>query len=129
MKFAHLGLCYLASPYSHPSAEVRHERFVAAAKASKELMSRGVLVFSPILHSVPIVEHAGGGTAWEDWAEYDKALIRRCSALLVLQIGGWVDSVGVGAEIEFANDWEIPVVGVSVCDYDSAVAYLVGRLS
>lgn len=72
-------------------------------------MEFGVLVFSPILHSVPMVECAGAGTTWNDWAAYDTAFIRRCSRVFVLMLDGWDKSVGVKAEMELCAKLGIPV--------------------
>ena len=61
-------MIYLASPYSHPDPAVRKERFHAACQARAELIRAGWIVFSPIVHSHPLVEH-GVPTTWDFWAE------------------------------------------------------------
>jgi len=37
-------MIYLASPYSHPDKNVMNRRYVAAVKATAELMRRGVVM-------------------------------------------------------------------------------------
>lgn len=95
-------LCYLASPYTHELKSVMHERFLAAAKATADLIAQGHLVFSPILHGVPLVEYADLGHLWADWENINREWITRCDGVWVLKITGWDNSVGVRAEVEFA---------------------------
>ena len=52
-------MIYLASPYSSPNRTERWLRYQAAYQAAAALMRRGLVVFSPIAHSVSICE-AGG---------------------------------------------------------------------
>lgn len=47
------GLIYLASPYSHESAEVREARFHAVVEAAGVLMRAGHVVYSPIAPDQP----------------------------------------------------------------------------
>ena len=48
------NIIYLACPYTHPSAEVRLQRFELATRAAAKLISEGLIVFSPITMSHPI---------------------------------------------------------------------------
>jgi nucleoside 2-deoxyribosyltransferase len=104
-------MIYLASPYSHPSAHVRQQRFEAACRAAAALLRAGIPVFSPIAHSHPIAQH-GLPDTWEFWRSIDREYLRRCRALVVLRLSGWDTSVGVQAEIELARRWGIPVIEV-----------------
>lgn len=102
-------LAYLATPYTHPEPLVMEARYRAVTKAAGVLFSLGIPVFSPITHSHPVKLSANLTTPWADWALYDEAIITRaCSFLLVLQLDGWAESVGVTAEREIAARIEMP---------------------
>lgn len=93
---------YLASPYSHPDPAVRQRRYEAAVAGAAELWRRGHVVFSPIAHSHPIALHGIEGT-WEQWLEFDTAILAICDELRVLMMEGWDESSGVAAEVQVAS--------------------------
>lgn len=101
-------MIYLASPYSHADASVRERRFDAACVAAAFFMRTGQSVFSPIVHSHPLVRY-GLPTDWEFWKSHDCEHLRRCDCVIVLTLEGWKDSRGVRAEIELANELHLPV--------------------
>lgn len=101
-------MIYLASPYSHPDPAVRQRRFEAACEYTARLMNAGLLVFSPVVHSHPLVAY-GLPTDWEYWRRLDVAHLDRCERMMVLKLDGWRESVGVEAEIAVAVDRGIPV--------------------
>jgi hypothetical protein len=103
------------------------ERFSRTAMATAEFTRQGILIFSPILHSVPMVELGYGGTTWEHWADYDTAFIKKCKQVFVLQLDGWKQSRGVTAEIEICRANGIPVIGVNPLDIEEAVQLFVAR--
>lgn len=99
------GLIYLASPYSHPDAEVREERFRAACRAASVLMSRGHAVVSPIAHSHAVCVHSAGGLDALDaalWQRQDAPLLAAASEVWVLLLPGWTQSAGVQHEVKEA---------------------------
>ena len=95
-------MIYLASPYSDPDPAVKAQRFDVACEAAAALMRQGHMVFSPIAHTHPIARFDLPG-GWHFWAAYDRAFIQWCDELWVLTLPGWDASVGVTAEIEFAD--------------------------
>jgi Domain of unknown function (DUF1937) len=101
-------MLYLATPYSHPDPAIREGRFHAACRATAALMSAGDVVFCPIAHSHPLVDH-GLPTGWAYWEHVDREFLQRCDELLVLTLPGWEESVGVAAEIQIANELGKPV--------------------
>jgi hypothetical protein len=101
-------MTYLASPYSHPDPAVREARFHAACRAAADLIRAGVIVFSPVVHSHPLVPY-GLPTGWDYWERFDRAALARCDAVAVLTLDGWEDSVGVQAEVAIAGEWGLPV--------------------
>jgi len=98
-------MIYLASPYSHPNAQIREQRFHDACRTTAELMRAGHVVFSPIAHGHPICSH-GLPIDWTFWEQIDRAFIVRCEEMVVLTLDGWRDSEGVQAEIRIAMELE-----------------------
>ncbi len=101
-------MIYLASPYTHPDQAVREQRFDAACVATASLMRAGKSVFSPIVHSHPLVRY-GLPVEWEFWQTHDCEHLKRSDCLIVLTLDGWETSRGVQAEIKIASDMEIPI--------------------
>lgn len=97
-------LTYLACPYQHADKQVMRERFDAVNRAAAQLMREGVYVFSPISHTHPIAECGDLPRGWDYWEAYDRALLSCCSKLIVLQLPGWEQSVGVQAETAIARE-------------------------
>ena len=102
-------LIYLACPYSHTDPAVRDSRFEAVNKAAADLMSRGLHIFSPISHTHPIAVAGSLPTDWQFWQAYDRAILATCCKLIVLQLEGWNESVGVRAEMAIADELGIPI--------------------
>lgn len=100
-------LYYLASPYSHPKAEIRERRFDQACQYAARLMREGMHLFSPIAHGHSIAEH-GLPTTFDFFQAYCENTLTRCDGLIVLQLTGWQESVGVQAEIEMAVKRRLP---------------------
>ena len=101
-------MIYLASPYSHPDAEVRQQRFDAVCQVAAALLRRGQMLFSPIAHSHPIARY-GLPKDWAFWRRYDRLHLERCGELVVLMLDGWRESIGVAAEIDIAGELGKPV--------------------
>jgi len=107
-------MIYLASPYSHPDPAVREKRFLAACRTTAELIREGHTVFSPVLIGHSLASEGLPGD-WEFWEPHDREQLGQASALVVLMLPGWEESVGVQAEITIARAIGLPV------------AYLPGR--
>ena len=101
-------IIYLASPYSHDDPRVREERYRQACHTTAALMRRGLLVYSPIVHSHPLTRY-GLPTTWDYWRTLDEAMLSRCHELMVLTLDGWEDSEGVMAEVRLAKNLGVPV--------------------
>jgi hypothetical protein len=101
----HDKLVYLASPYSHHIPAVREERYNQAVRATAYLIRRGLVPFSPIVHSHPIA-CLGGDLAcdWTFWRRQDEMFMDACRGIVVLTLPGWRESVGVQAEIRYMAD-------------------------
>jgi len=108
-------MIYLASPYTHPDAAVREQRFRAACQATAALVRQGIVVFAPIVHSHPLVEH-GLPTSWSFWSNQDRRFLELCDELVVLMLDGWRESRGVQEEIQIARELGKPIHFVGVAD-------------
>lgn len=96
-------MIYLASPYSHPDADVREQRFHAACAAVATLMRAGHRVYSPIAHGHPLTHHRLPGD-WPFWESHCRWHLERCDEVMVLMLDGWSESAGVQAEIAIAGE-------------------------
>ena len=94
-------LIYLASPYSHPSADVQDYRFRVVCRVAARLMREGHLIFSPIAHSHSIATLGLLPHDFRFWGEFDKAMLKRCDALWILMLNGWLESRGILEEYEY----------------------------
>lgn len=104
-----MSFIYLASPYSNKDATVRSIRYWAAVCKAAELMQEGAVVFSPIAHTHAIGMRMNREMDHDFWLRQDLALLQHASALYVLRLEGWLDSVGVNREIRYAVEHGIPV--------------------
>ncbi len=102
-------MIYLASPYSHPDAEVRAERHRMACIAATRLIHAGRLAFSPIAHSHALVVEGQAPGDWAFWRRYDLEMLDLCKELYVLMLPGWRESVGVVAEIKHACERKMKI--------------------
>lgn len=99
------GMSYMASPYSRYHAGL-DAAYSMACRASAELMKRGHRIFCPIAHSHPIATFGDiDPLDWEFWSKQDGEMMRVCNGLIVLQMEGWSESVGVADEIS-AFEWQ-----------------------
>lgn len=96
---------YLACPYSHPSAEMRHLRFQVVSRIAGELIEQRLTVFSPITHghAISLFSPALPGD-WGFWEPHCYSFLSWAEMLLVVDIPGREASVGVNAEIALAED-------------------------
>lgn len=98
-------MIYLASPYNHEKQVIRDLRFHAVRAEVWEMMSKeGLLVYSPIAYGHQFAkEFLFAEARWEFWKKFDLAMIGRCDEVHVLMLPGWDISVGVKAEIDYAD--------------------------
>lgn len=101
-------MIYIASPYSHPNAEIMMERYHKVILYTGLRLSEGVVAFSPIVHCHSIAVHCNLPINFEFWKNYNFGMLKLASSLEVLTIQGWDESAGVKAEIEFAYGNGIP---------------------
>lgn len=102
-------MIYLASPYSSPSSSERHLRFKLVEQCTAGLMSKGVAVFSPIVHCHELANVYKLPTDAAYWEAYNMQFLRKADALYVLKIEGWDESLGVAQEIGVAKALHLPI--------------------
>jgi len=101
---------YLASPYTHKDAIIRHQRFIDVCKKAGELMKQGYFVYSPIIHNHPIAIQCSLPKDWKFWKKYDTEYIKWVDEIWILKLLGWEESKGINAEIEIAKTLNKPVL-------------------
>lgn len=108
-------LVYLAAPYSGTKEEIE-ARMKVFSIVDAELLSRGYFTISPLSKHF-ILHHSSLPGTWDFWEHYSKKLIAQCNKIIVIKIDGWDTSVGVQAEIAFAEK-----VGISVMFYNPSTS-------
>jgi hypothetical protein len=107
---------YLASPYSHPDPAVRRRRFKAACRAAAAMLTKGLMVYSPIVHSAPIAACGLDDMDHDFWMHVDRPYLEWCTIVMVMTLDGWRESRGVSAEIAAARSMRKPVSFISPFD-------------
>jgi hypothetical protein len=103
------GLYYLATPYSHPSPRIKKRRYNIANKVAASMIKDGYLLITPIASSAALAKAGDlAGEFWQ-WAKLDLELVSRSDGVIVLDMPGWRESVGVAAEVMRATSLGIPV--------------------
>ena len=103
------SLIYLATPYSHPDAAVREQRYREVNRVAVDLVRKGMHIFSPISHSHALAVAGDLPKSWEFWETHCRAVLQACGGMFVLMQEGWKESVGVQAEIGLATEMGLPV--------------------
>lgn len=99
---------YLASPYTHPSALVREQRYLDLRDYAGPLMAIGYYVYAPILNTHPIAGRYGLPMEFEWWEGFNRAFIERSAGVVVADMDGWRESRGVAHEIALARELGLP---------------------
>jgi hypothetical protein len=83
-------------------------------------MQSGIVVFSPLSHSVPISTEMSDTVtlSHEFWMSQDLPILRRCDEMLVLGLTGWRESLGVRQEIFEAMTLKIPITLIKERDIE-----------
>lgn len=102
-------MIYIASPYTHPVKEIRDRRYAEAVRYNAFLLKQGISAYSPIAHTHAMAQAFGLPVEFEFWQAFNFAMIRRCSAIHVLQLIGWNKSKGIDGETAFAALHNIPI--------------------
>jgi len=116
---AEIPILYIACPYAHSDPATQKHRFETACRAASLLMKSGIVVFSPLSHSVPIAEIGGIPEDHDFWMLQDKSILRHCSEMLILGLPGWQQSHGVIDEMFTALAMRIPITLIEEADIDN----------
>lgn len=92
------GFIYLGSPYAKYHAGMDEAARVVTECAGK-LMARGMRIYCPIAHGHAVTRYQELPRTWSYWKNQDQPLIDAASSLIVLEMHGWWQSVGL--EYEF----------------------------
>lgn len=111
-------LIYLASPYSHADHKMQELRFNQICEVAGFMLNNGWHVHSPIAHTHPIACKCSLPKDYAFWQGYNKAVLSRCSHLIIVKMDGWNKSVGVHGEFLLALEMNIPIHHMDYPDYE-----------
>jgi len=120
-------LIYLSSPYTHKDADVRRRRFEIVTHCASILKRAGCFVFAPIVHAHPIAVAHGLPLDWEYWKRFDHMMLERSQAMLITEIEGWQESVGLREERLFAAELGLPIGYLPEPENDLLVTHYVRK--
>ena len=93
-------LVYVATPFSKYE-EGMDAAYEHACQVTGELLRYNIHAFSPIVHSYGISKHANiDPLDHKFWMRADTPHMDKCNALVVAQLDGWEESIGIGMEIK-----------------------------
>lgn len=102
-------LTYIAIPYTDKNKEVINQRIERFCEIDSILNLNGVLTVSPILKHLLFSYNKKLPTDWNFWKNLSYRLLSSSDILLVIKLDNWENSVGVKAEIDYANSNDIPI--------------------
>ena len=108
-------LAYLATPYSKYMGGDLERAFIDAARLAARLLAVGVHCYSPIVHMHPIAIHGGlDPLDYGIWLPFDEMMMASCDTLIVAQMDGWDQSVGIAHEITLFKKAKKPVFDLNI---------------
>lgn len=102
-------LYYLASPYTHRFKKVEKQRLIEISAIAGLMLLKKIHAIYPISGSANISNEVDLGGAFEYWEELDLLYIKKSDGVIVADMDGWDRSVGVLAEIAYAQSIKKPV--------------------
>jgi hypothetical protein len=104
-----MPLIYLAAPYGDSNPAVTQTRMDAVTYELADLASKGLVAFSPLLMHFCFDRGVELPSDYRFWQNYCLTILEKSDQLIVLQLPGWLESLGVRDEISFARDKGIPI--------------------
>ena len=101
-------MIYLAQPYSHPETETREHRYRIAESVAVNLMKKNYTIFAPIVHWHRVAQAYNLPTEAAFWSGHNRVMLEAAESIAVLAIYGWLDSVGLHEELEWAKELNKP---------------------
>ena len=114
-------MIYIASPYTSVDVGEMNARFLEACIALSRLSELGVPAFVPIAHSGYAHLHYRATEDRDYWMAIGLDILKICSSVMVLQLDGWKDSVGIKEELKEARELGLPITYVTLGDLDRQV--------
>ena len=103
---------YIASPYSHPLALIREERYLHVSYYLKQCLEKREWAYSPIVHCHELAKTWDLPKDAGFWEEYNFVMLRNATRMKILRLEGWEESVGIRAELAEAQRIHLPVIYV-----------------
>ena len=103
-------IIYLVLPYTHKNKEVEDFRALFSDFVLAELSRQGHTVIAPVSMCHHAARRFGLPTDWKFWEKVDSEILKVCDKLMVVQLPGWEESVGVTAEVKLAKEMEKEIV-------------------
>ncbi len=113
-------LYYLATPYSkYPHGIER--AFQDAAKTVAALLRKSIISYSPIAHTHPVAIFGGiDPLDHRIWLDFDAKMMTACDAMIVAQMDGWRESIGIAYEIEAFVRMDKPIYDLDMTTFELA---------
>ena len=96
-------MIFICSPYTHSDHIVREFRYQTVRKYTYNCMQLGEIVFSPIVYGHEFVNFDERAITSSYWKDFNDHMLSTADSVRVLMLPGWCSSVGVAAEIAYAN--------------------------
>ena len=117
-------MIYVASLYSLNAKSnsfqdtcTRQHRYEYTEKRVSEFLSKGELVYSPIVHCHNMSVRYSLPKEYKFWQNIDRHMIDLCEGVYVLMMEDWELSEGITDEINYAMDLGKPVTYISCNDF------------
>ena len=113
-------MIYLASPYSNIDPSVVEMNYQEALQCTGALLSRGLPVFSPVVHNHEASRLQRMPGHFDFWQRYNFAFLRRCDSLYVMVENPELvaASKGVQAEIALARTLMLQIHHVDAMGFE-----------
>ncbi len=102
-------MIYVASPYSHPDKDVVEYRVKTVSQYSAKLLIDKQPSISPITVGTTILKYTDLPSDFEFWQQFSYDLLSVCTEIHILMLDGWRESIGVQAEIAYAEEHNITI--------------------
>lgn len=106
------NLKYVSAPYGN--AVDKNERMKIITHHSSSCLKRDEYIICPLTMGHEFIKHNELPYSSEWWLNWCIALLSKCTEMDVLCIEGWKESVGVTAEIDFAEKNKIKINYITI---------------
>ena len=83
---------------------MRNKRYEYVLMRTAEMMNKGEIVFSPIVHCHEMAIKHDLPKTYEFWSKYDREMINRADEVWVLCMPGYKESRGITDELKMAEE-------------------------